>query len=245
MTTRKHAFYGILALVSLLGLGITQSARANLITNGGFETGDFAGWTVVDQAGGSGSFFISNPGTATPLSGFSTAANPSGGRFYAVSDQFGPGCHVLLQSFTIPVGASNFQLTFQMFVNNQFGETIVNPAGLDYTAFPNEHARVDILSSSATPFDTGAGVVENLYLGSDPGSNPNPYTSYSFDLSDLAAGTYQLRFAEVDNQFYFNQGVDNVSISTPDSGSTVVPLGVAMIVVGLLHRRIKAATNRA
>jgi protein with PEP-CTERM/exosortase system signal len=28
MTTRKHAFYGILALVSLLGLGITQSASA-------------------------------------------------------------------------------------------------------------------------------------------------------------------------------------------------------------------------
>ena len=46
MTTRKHVFYGILALVSLLGLGITQSARANLITNGGFETGDFSGWTV-------------------------------------------------------------------------------------------------------------------------------------------------------------------------------------------------------
>lgn len=31
MTMRKHAFYGILALVSLLGLGITQSARANFI----------------------------------------------------------------------------------------------------------------------------------------------------------------------------------------------------------------------
>jgi VPDSG-CTERM motif len=46
MTTRKHVFYGILALVSLLGLGITQSARADLITNGGFETGDFSGWTV-------------------------------------------------------------------------------------------------------------------------------------------------------------------------------------------------------
>jgi VPDSG-CTERM motif len=47
MTTRKHAFYGILALVSLLGLGITQSARANLITNGDFETGNFTGWTVI------------------------------------------------------------------------------------------------------------------------------------------------------------------------------------------------------
>ena len=31
MTTRKHAFCGILALVSLLGLGTTQSARANFI----------------------------------------------------------------------------------------------------------------------------------------------------------------------------------------------------------------------
>ena len=46
MTTGKHRFYSILAVVSLLGLGITQSARANLITNGGFETGDFSGWTV-------------------------------------------------------------------------------------------------------------------------------------------------------------------------------------------------------
>jgi hypothetical protein len=47
MTTRKHAFYGILALVSLLGLGMTQSARADLVTNGDFETGNFNGWTVI------------------------------------------------------------------------------------------------------------------------------------------------------------------------------------------------------
>src|SRR5262249_26296937 len=239
MATKRHAFYGILALVSLVGLSTTQSAKAaQLITNGNFETGNFAGWTEFDQAGGSGSFFISNPGANTPLSDFLTAANPSGGRYYAVSDQFGPGCHALLQSFTIPNGASNVVLSFQMFVNNQFGAPIVNPAGLDYTASPNEHGRVDILSSSATPFDTGAGVVENLYLGSDPGLNPNPYTSYSFNLSNLAPGTYQLRFAEVDNQFFFNEGVDIVSINTPDSGRTVVLLGVAMIVVGLLHRRI-------
>src|SRR5215471_8189063 len=245
MATKRHAFYGILALVSLVGLSTTQSAKAaQLITNGNFETGNFAGWTEFDQAGGSGSFFISNPGANTPLNGFSTAANPSGGHFYAVTDQFGPGCHVLLQSFTIPNGASNVVLSFQMFVNNYFGAPpIVNPAGLDYTAFPNEHGRVDILTSSATPFDTGAGVVENLYLGSDAGPNPHGYITYAFNLSNLAPGTYQLRFAEVDNQFFFNQGVDNVSITAPDSGSTVVLLGAAMIAVGLLHRRI--AANRA
>ena len=32
MTMRKHTFYGILTLVSLLGLGITQSARAYSVT---------------------------------------------------------------------------------------------------------------------------------------------------------------------------------------------------------------------
>jgi len=46
---RKHTFYGILALVSLLGLGITQSARANYIV-----TMQEVGSNVV--ATGSGAF---------------------------------------------------------------------------------------------------------------------------------------------------------------------------------------------
>jgi hypothetical protein len=53
MTTTKYVFYGILALVGLLGLGITQSARANLINNGDFETGNFNGWTVMPAPTGS------------------------------------------------------------------------------------------------------------------------------------------------------------------------------------------------
>jgi hypothetical protein len=46
---RKHAFYGILALVSLLGLGITQTARASFMV-----TMNEVGGNVV--ANGSGSF---------------------------------------------------------------------------------------------------------------------------------------------------------------------------------------------
>jgi hypothetical protein len=52
MTTRKHVFYGILALVSLLGLGITQSAKASFM-----ETINQVGTNVV--ATGSGTINLS------------------------------------------------------------------------------------------------------------------------------------------------------------------------------------------
>lgn len=47
---KKHVSrLGILALAGLLTLGIAQSAKANLIVNGGFETGDFTGWTQTSN----------------------------------------------------------------------------------------------------------------------------------------------------------------------------------------------------
>jgi VPDSG-CTERM motif len=100
MTTKKHAFYGILALVSLLGLGITQSARANLINNGDFETGDFAGWTVTNAANGSGIFvdhgFFPNPDTT-----FGAYFGATDHQFDTISQTFAttPGAHYDLSFF--------------------------------------------------------------------------------------------------------------------------------------------------
>src|SRR5262245_12116117 len=196
------------------------------ITNGNFETGTFAGWTVVNQTGSSAgsNWFIDTPGTTTPVSDMptSSAGGLPHGAFYAVTDQGGPGSHSLLQTFTVLPFASSLILSFDMFNNNWDG----GPFGTsqDFNIVPNQHARVDILTGGAGPFDTGAGVVGNFFLGGTPVvTSPNPFTHFSFDVTSLlsSGGTFQLRFAEVDNQFFFNMGVDNVSIQ--ETQESVVP----------------------
>jgi len=62
---KKHiSRVGMLVLISLLALSTTQSVKANLITNGGFETGNFTGWTQsgnIAFTGVSGSFMDTPP----------------------------------------------------------------------------------------------------------------------------------------------------------------------------------------
>jgi hypothetical protein len=229
----------VVALLIFGGMAKLSAAPTELITNGGFETGTFAGWTVTDQAGGSGSWFVDTPGTTTPLSGSATL--PGGaGTFYAVSDQTGPGTHSLTQAFTVPWPTLSATLSFDMFVNDWDAGPLINPAGLDYTAVLNQHARVDILSAAASPFDTGAGVLANFYLGVDPGIDPHSFTPYTLDITGIvgAGGTFQLRFAEVDNQLFFNQGVDNISILTePVPAPGAILLGcIGVGLVGWLRR---------
>lgn len=59
----------------------------NLILNGGFELGNFTGWTVTNWATHYDNWYIDTPGTTTPHSGLPTIGNLTGGSFYAVTDQ--------------------------------------------------------------------------------------------------------------------------------------------------------------
>lgn len=138
-------------------------------------------------------------------------------------------------------------LSFKMFVNDWNG---MGPGGpdLDYTLYNTQMGRVDILSAGALPLDTGLGVVTNLYFGTDPfATNPNPYTSYTFDLTPWvgAGGTYQLRFAEVDNQNVFNMGVDDVSVMQspdviPEAGTLAGFAPMAAAGLWWIRRRVRA-----
>jgi len=235
-----------IATLLFLGVAVVPSSAVELLTNGNFETGNFTGWTVANL--GAGDFFIDTPGTNTPpVNGieFATAPNSLGGNWYAVSTSDLPGTHALIQDFTVPaLGPLDVvTLSFQMFVNDQSGlGPIVDPTGLDHTTggllIPNDnqHARVDLLKGGAGDFSTAAAdVLMNFYLGVDNpgGSTPNPYLSYSFNITPLVSGggTFRLRFAEVDNLSALNVGVDNVSVQLTQ---TVIPepSTLALLLVG-------------
>ncbi|WP_372625085.1 PEP-CTERM sorting domain-containing protein [Arsukibacterium sp.] len=227
-------------LATLTFCGLVSSAvyatPIELVTNGGFESGDFTGWIVTDS--GSGTFEVTS--ALAPSNGTFTTVGASQGSFYAVSSQSGPGTHALSQSFLVPLNATQVIMTFDMFVQTFAGLTI-NPAGLDETAFPNQHARVDLLSAGARAFDTGAGVLANFYIGLD-GIPTQPYISYLFDITALVTPglSYDIRFAQSDNQGNFNQGVDNVSIQAQvqvPAPATLVLLGLGIVGLGWSRRK--------
>ena len=95
----------------------------------------------------------------------------------------------------------------------------------------------------------------NFYKGSDPVSdpsidNPHQYTHYTFDITSLVGtgGTFQLRFAEANNQDNLYQGIDNVSIrETPavPEASTLVSFGLMALAMGGLVLRGRQRTRQA
>ncbi len=245
----SHAI-ALMAIPAVARAGTTQ-----LITNGNFETGNLSGWTVAVQGNPSdtthqdGFYNMANGGT-TPISLNPTDTNINGGNDFAVSDSNFPDAVALLQTVVIPKNYTSLNLSYDMFVNDWSG---IGPVGqnygLDYTAAGTyndmQYARVDLLSSGANGLSTSAtDVIQNFYNGVDNagGSPPNPWVQYSFNLNGLAAGTYQLRFAEVSNNLAINMGVDNVSLiaGTPPAvpeASSIWCMAVLLGACSLAKRR--------
>jgi hypothetical protein len=228
-------FLKFLPLTATLAIsGTLNASPIQLITNGGFETGDFTGWTVTDLLGGSGAWFIDDTSGVTPLSGEPTVG-PAGGSFYAVTDQTGPGTHALSQSFLVPFSATSVIVSFDMFMND-WSDAGPLDLGLDHTTLDNQHARVDIMDILAGAFSTNpADIIASLIPPTTDGlGNPHAYTAYSFDITSFVIGgnSYTLRFGEVDNLSFFNAGVDNIKVLA-NSADVPEPTSLALLGLGL------------
>ena len=203
---------GILGLILVAGFGTPVFANpVEQIVNGGFETGNFNGWTI--QATGSGNWFI-NDGTFVPASGIGPMA-PISGNFDALTDQTGPSINMLSEPFVVPSGVQS--------ANVNWNDRIFNDASV--FSDPNQEVRVEIRDSTGTTvlgtiFDTNPG---------DPLIQPGP-NARSFDITTLMQSlegqTVRLCFTEEDNLFFFNYFVDDVSltIDTMLVGGELLPI---------------------
>lgn len=216
----------VVAMTVLMATG-TAGAQQQIV-NGGFETGNFTGWNVAVQPGSNGNFFTTGAST-TPTSGFTTNG-PRSGRFYAVTDQQGPGAYELWQSFTITGAVTNAVFSFSIAVLNSASAT-ANFGDLNHTSSPNQHVRVDLFSGAYSPFGTAS--LQNFFAGSQTELGGTTYVDFSVDVTSLlnAPGTYTVRFAEVDNQLYQNLSVDDVSLVTT---STPEPASMTLLATGLI-----------
>jgi hypothetical protein len=228
-------------LAALASALVVVPARASLLVNGGFESG-LASWTALDQVGSEGSF-TPQTGTESPVNALPVPAPPEG-TMAAMTDAFGPGSHVLYQDFQVPSGLTAASLSFALFVQNS-ADDYYAPDHLDFgTPDLNQQARVDILSSAADPFSLASGdILLNLFrtLPGDP--LVDGYSSYQFDILALLQAhegqSLRLRFAEVDNVFLFNLGVDDVRLEAiPEPAGWAVCLAAGCLVAGLVRRRM-------
>jgi uncharacterized repeat protein (TIGR01451 family) len=178
--------------------------------NGGFETGDFTGWTPsVVCVQNLADWFVYS-GTTLPISGNTFDAPPEG-TFAAVSDMNFVSTLVLYQDFVLEAGQTH-TLSFLHAFQNLHGINY-SPPTLDCTAVPNQQYRVDILNPAA-PIDSvdPLDVLANVFQTTPGGPTTQPYTPVTFDLTPFAGQTVRLRFAVVDTEFFFHVGVDAVSV---------------------------------
>jgi hypothetical protein len=193
--------------------------------NDGFEAGVvdtdvIPCWTVVDQAASS-TGWCNQAGTLPPqgacAGSLTTVAAPPEGAQAVMTNQAGPGSHMLYRCGVLRSGP----ISFGLYVNNEAG-TFSSPSSLDYSDFPNQQFRADLVTAAgvaADPFTTSpADVLLNIYQ-TLPGDAPvSGYTTVTADASAYMGQPVCLRLAAVENVWFFHAGVDDVSIDLRSRG---------------------------
>lgn len=143
--------------------------------------------------------------------------------------------NILYQDIEIFPGAT-VSCTAIVYLTNQYEGGYIIGDGLTVNS-PNQQMRVDIMDPTADPFDTGSGVLQNLFqtLPGDPIFGID-YTTLNFDLTPYAGSTVRLRVAVAATQASLNGSIDAVSciqVSGPSSIPTLSEWGMISAAAGL------------
>lgn len=202
---------GLVAIVALaVGVSLATAAKQKP-RNGNFEAGSLSRWHVTDLDSDPEDTWYVYSGTSTPLNDFDFPAPPQG-EFAAVTDQGGEGTHILHRTRKLRAGYTH-KLSMWVYYDSQ--EEIVSPDTLDSDAGPNQQYRIDVLKRGAPIDSVEESDVLMEVFGTESGdpTNMEP-TKVSANLTRFAGKRVVLRFAEVDNQLFFNAGVDAVKLKS-------------------------------
>lgn len=132
----------LLVTLAILGLvGITGSAQANLITNGGFETGNFSGWTQFGNTGFTG--VNNSPVHSGAYSAYFGSVGSTGGITQTIATSAG---QTYLIDFWLTNQSSGSPNSFEFNWDGGAPElTFANAAAFSYT-----HYQYSLVASSAS-----------------------------------------------------------------------------------------------
>lgn len=200
---------------------VATADAQELVTNGGFETGDFTGWKRVQQ--GIGFFYTLAAGDPLPLSAptYTQFLPPPVGTYAAVVDTYSPTSAILYQDITIPAGnTASFSAIVYLKNYNAVAPFYILGADL-HNNTPNQQMRVDIMDPATDIFDNGP-VLMNLFQTNVGDTVEFGYTTLTANLTPYAGSTIRIRIAQVNTNWFFNGCVDAVSVVA--TAAVVVPV---------------------
>ncbi len=218
---KKHKLLALTIMTLIFGFHMAKDVSGvELITNGGFETGTFAGWTFVNNssgwknwavspsgAGGDEGIFVPVPTATIVQQGTRSAWNGVTGNANSP--------YLLYQDITIPAGNSATMTWIDRF---QMNHTQFCSTGCGTATYA-----VEILNTSnvllQTLFIVNAATNTNINTG---------YVNHSVNLTAYAGQTIRIRFratVTVSLQGPGQMEVDAVSVNTMPILAAEVPIG--------------------
>jgi hypothetical protein len=220
------------------------AASAAIVTNGGFETGNFSGWQLDDTPQGAWEVYT---GSLTP--GGSPVPAPPEGSHAAITEQDDPGRQILFQDVTLPPAGNQIQLSLFAYYTSE--APIVSPDDIDSS--PNQQYRIDVMRPGAAIESVASGdILATIFRTLAGGPTTAGPALKTADLSAFAGQTVRIRLAVIVTAAVLSAGADAIGVhgldvgkAKPNKGNGTAKLPVTVTDPGTLTLTGKGVKTRS